>query len=118
MLSTLELISANIHSDEPVVMLLTDLQQHWQFSWLTLEGTQECHIGLSQGITLLEDILNGTGEGPYRNRCGMKQYLENKIGIKEEKKKDVDMADTVDEASMEDGLRPLEGRPCRLFART
>ncbi|RPB26452.1 hypothetical protein L211DRAFT_847103 [Terfezia boudieri ATCC MYA-4762] len=58
--------------------------------------------GLWAGIELKKKIASAcTRTTSYAGRYRMKQYLENKIGIKEEKKKDMDTAVTVDEASMD-----------------
>ncbi|KAF8416587.1 hypothetical protein EV426DRAFT_721711 [Tirmania nivea] len=72
--ATLELISANVFSNYGVMVLLTDLNEHWHFLWLTKETRiEEIVLGLHCSVALLEDILHGRGseEKPYSTRCNM-----------------------------------------------
>ena len=73
-----ELIMANVFLVwYPVVILLTDLRQHWQFFWLQTKTVVDCVFDLKEGITLLETIVQQpypfvsqpTPNAPYLQRC-------------------------------------------------
>ncbi|RPB29607.1 hypothetical protein L211DRAFT_832313 [Terfezia boudieri ATCC MYA-4762] len=73
----MELIATNAFSNYPVVVLLTDLKGLWQFSWFNTasEGIESVTFGLHCGVALMEYILHGRGDGPYINRCRLKDFF-------------------------------------------
>ncbi|RUS22568.1 hypothetical protein BC937DRAFT_88444 [Endogone sp. FLAS-F59071] len=78
-----ELITANIFSEYPVVMLLTNLKEHWQFFWLERGCVVDCVFDLKESITLLETIVQQplppvgqlTPDAPYLRRCDFKTAI-------------------------------------------
>jgi len=75
-----ELITANLCSIYPVVMVLTDLGERWQFFWLQRGWVVDCVFDLKKGITLLETIVQQpnppvgqpTPDAPYLQRCDLR----------------------------------------------
>lgn len=57
-----QLIAADIYSNYSVIILLTDLRNHWQFFWFQVGYIASCTLDLRRGIKLLEAVV-GTG-GP------------------------------------------------------
>jgi len=78
-----ELITANIFSEYPVMILLTDLGEEWQFFWLEKGWIVDCIFDLKKGITLLETIAQQptplvgqpTSNAPYLQRCDFRTAI-------------------------------------------
>lgn len=66
----IELLAAGIFSNFPVVMVLTDLKQYWQFFWFSRGSVVSCKLDLRRAVTMLEGILrmDPTDQGPCNNR--------------------------------------------------
>lgn len=45
------------------------------FYWITTDGIQHCLLDLYSGITLIDNILAGTGHGSHLNSCNLAAYL-------------------------------------------
>jgi hypothetical protein len=84
MQATIELLLANVVSQYPVIMLLTDLRNNWTYFWLQKGTVAYDVLELSRGVALLGLITSelkpsSSGElvlfastssdAPYRNRC-------------------------------------------------
>ena len=75
--AVLELLTASTFSHFPVVVILTNLNKHWQFFWLSKSGiSQTPTLEPRHALTLLQHILNETGAYPLNERYTFKQYLE------------------------------------------
>lgn len=77
-----KLMLTSLYSKYPVVMLLTDLREHWQFFWLEVGGIVDCVFDLKSGITLLETFIHNpnpnqsTGQSaPYLSRCNYRTAI-------------------------------------------
>lgn len=53
----IELLAADIFSNFPVVMVLTDLKQYWQFFWFSRGNVVSCRLDLKRAIAMLGGIL-------------------------------------------------------------
>jgi len=81
----LELIAANIYSEYPLVIVLTDLDKTWQFFWLEIGMIVDCTFELSKAITLIESVVLEAGttisasastqDAPYRARCNFQNAI-------------------------------------------
>ena len=77
-----ELLVASAVSNFPVVVLLTDLKNHWQFAWLTKREVIDCTFGCLKGSVLLKILTTGpttpaledqvTPPAPYEMRCTLR----------------------------------------------
>ena len=81
----LELIAANIYSEYPLVIVLTDLDKTWQFFWLEIGMIVDCTFELSKAIILIETVVSEAGttisasastqDAPYRARCNFQNAI-------------------------------------------
>ena len=79
-----ELCTANIYSEYPVIMVLTDLRDIWIFFWLQVDGfVVDCSFSdIRSGIVVLQDIVNyfdsaerTSTDKPYSQRCDFATVL-------------------------------------------
>jgi hypothetical protein len=113
MQTIVELLLANVVSQYPVIMLLTDLGSNWRYFWLQKGTIAYDALDLSPGAALLQLIASElkplpSGEPaisastfsdcPYRNRCRFRAAISPKNDVHET-------------ATLSDGLEMLLKRP-------
>lgn len=87
--ATAKLLAASAVSNFPVVVLLTDLKNHWQFAWSTKREVVDCTFGRLKGSVLLKILATGpatpapedqvTPPAPYEKRCTLRSIYGYKV---------------------------------------
>lgn len=77
----MQLLAASVSSSFPVLAILTDLKQFWQFMWLDKSGIQETCFDLCHAISFIDQILLEDGCNPIIKMYTMEAYLKEKEGI-------------------------------------
>ena len=80
--AVLQLITASFCSNYPVVVILTNLNEFWQFIWFSKSGIDETSLGPSYALTMIQSILNEEETCPLYGRYTLKQYLAERQGMK------------------------------------
>jgi hypothetical protein len=85
-----ELLSASALSNYRVAVLLTDLNDFWQFFWLAKGKIVDCSLGRPQAAILLQTLASETGStvstseneatpnAPWRERCTLEELYGRK----------------------------------------
>ncbi|CAG8610625.1 6669_t:CDS:2, partial [Paraglomus brasilianum] len=84
--AVMELVTANIYSEYPVTIVLTDLAKHWQFFWLEKGMIMDCTFSIAEAKTLLETMIAELGmtttvdaasrsDFPFTKRCNLRAAI-------------------------------------------
>jgi hypothetical protein len=80
--ATAQLLSASAFSNYPVVVILTNLNKHWQFIWLSKSGIDQTVLDPCHALTMIQNILNEEKTCPLGGRYTMDQYIDERRGVK------------------------------------